>query len=660
MKHKRIALLTLCAMLLAVAGGVTAQDSLQTTAQSFVADTFGVSANNLVVDYKLVTTDPALGTVTMYKFSDVTSDAVYGAVLDGTGQIWTPEDYRAAADAAYLEQYGKMDLQLYQRFEADPSAVLPVEIWLVVDDAMLAGLRGPDFVGHGLALNAEPPVQDNLTGDGVPPESRPEMIEDAAALAATEALNAHVDGLTADVAGRLATKGIEVRTVPQTPLLAATLSRDQILEVANEPEVGRIFVDDIQNEDMNSQSTNTHRAPAVWGRGYDGSGKVAILEDSRAYNNFWFYGGFTARVPADPNMDSHATETMGNVKSSHGAHTGMARGATMYSANATSYSTSNLQAAANWAISQGVHIINNSWGPTSPTGCLSSLGMFFDYRVVANRVLVTFSAGNSGGLMGDHSMAFNVLSVGSFDDYNDSSWWDDHMSSFSAWQEGSGCSPSNGDRQEPDLVAVGERIRSTRIHPPSIDSAQVQGTSYSAPMVAGEAALMLDVDPNLAWKPEAMRALLMATAVNNIEGATRLSEYDGAGGIDAYSAYLLALNGRYAQMTINPSTWSYYDFNFYADAGEPISCVAVWTSHPNGTYTSDPLLSDIDIKLYNPSGVVVASSASISNNYEIIRVTTGVSGTWKCRVQKYSSSTTWEYLGIAVDRAFQYDYWYPF
>jgi hypothetical protein len=660
-KHERLALIALCVMLLVIVGSVTAQDSLQSTALSFVADTYGVSADNLVVDYKLTTEVPAMGTVTQYKMSDSSTGAVYGAVINEKGQAWTPEEFRAAADAAYLEQYGKMDLQLFRRFEEDPSAVIPVEIWLVVDDSLFAGLRGPDYVGHGLGLNAEPPAPAELQGDGAAPAASPEIAEDPGVLAAREALNAQVDNLQAAVAARLADKGIEVRTVPQAPILAATLSREQVLEVANDSDVGRIFADDIQNQDMNSSAQNTHRASAVWGRGYTGVGaKVALVEDSRAYPNFWFYNGLTTRVPADPNMDNHATETMGNIASSHGLFLGMARNATMYSANATTYSTANLQAAANWAVSQGADIINNSWGPTTPSGCLSSLGMFFDYLVLVNARLVTFSAGNSGDLIGDHSMAYNVLDVGSFSDRNNASWWDDTMSSFSAWREGTTCSPSNGDREEPDLVAVGQLIRSTRIHPPSIDTSQVQGTSYSAPMVAGEAALLLEKNPNLRGKPEAMRAILMASAVHNLEGAARLSEYDGAGGIDAYSAYLDVNNGWWAQMTINPSTWTSYDFTFSAYAGEPISCVATWTSHPNATYTSDPLLSDIDLRLLNPSGTTVKTSSSVGNNFEIVRTTAGANGTWTCRVYKYSSSTTYEYLGIAVDRAFQYPYDYPY
>jgi subtilisin family serine protease len=651
-------------MLLAVAGGVTAQDSPESIALSFVAGTYGVPAGDLVVDYELVSDVPAMGPVTQYKMRNPANDALYGSVVDAEGKAWTPEGFRAAADAAYLARYGKLDLQLFRRFEEDPDAAIPVEIWLVVDDSLLAGLRGPDYVGQGLGLNGEPPTKGDMVGDGLAPDQARvfERVEDAGVLAAREALAAHVANLQASVAVRLAGEGIEVRVVPETPLLGATLTREQAMALADDPDVGRIFADDIEYQDMNASAQTTHRAPAVWSRGYTGNGAgVAILEDSRAYQNFWLYSYVDARDWGDPNMDDNATRTMGNVGSSHGFHLGAARDASMYSANATNYSTANLQAAANWAVAQGVDVINNSWGPVSPTGCLDSLGRFFDYRTVADRVLVTHSAGNSGDLMADQAMAFNILAVGSFDDRNNGNWYDDAMSDFSAWREGTGCSPSNGDRQEPDLVAVGEHIRSTRVHPPSIDFSDLRGTSFSAPMVAGEAALMLDVDPNLAGKPEAMRAILMASAVNNIEGDAALSEYDGAGGIDAYSAYLVTLNGRYAQMTINPTAWTSYDFTFYADAGEPVGCVATWTSHPNASYTSDPLLTDLDLRLYDPDMNLIESSTSSLNSYEIVRTMTEKAGTWTCRVSKYSSSgSAWEFLGIAVDRAFQVDYDYPY
>lgn len=661
MKDKIFIFMLLGALLLTIVGVINAQDTQEGIARSFVIDKYGLREPELVVDYKLSVTVPGMGVVTQYKLRDEISDQVFGSFVNEEGLAWTPEEFRIAADEAYQAQYGKFGIPLFERYEESPDIALPVEIWLVVDDTLLAGLRGPDFVGSGLGLNEEPATRGEMIDRGENQAPPDEIAQDPELLIATASVNATVADFQTMISNRLGALGIEVRIVPQTPLLSANLTQEQALIVAEDPGVGRIFLDDIENKEMNSSAQITHRAHAVWGRGYTGSGaSIAILEADRADQNFWLYNYVNAYDWGGAVSD-HATRVMGVIDSSHGVHHGIARGASIYAANSGTFSTANLQSAAIWAVSQGVDIINNSWGATSPTGCLSSLGMFFDYRVVADRVLITHSAGNSGNLMDNHAMAYNNLAVGSFTDRNNANWSDDAMSDFSAWQEGSGCSIPNGDRQKPDLVAVGELIRSTIVQPPSIDFADQRGTSFTAPMVAGEAALMLDVDSNLAGKPEAMRALLMASAVNNIEGSAQLSEYDGAGGIDAYSAYLDVLNGRYAQLTIDPTTWTSHDYNFYANTGEPISCVIAWTSHPNASYTSDPLLTDIDLRLYDPDGGLVGSSTSSYNSYEIVRTVAEKSGTWTCRASKYSTSgSTWEYLGIAVDRAFQYSYDYPY
>jgi hypothetical protein len=665
MLRKYLPLLLSCVLVLVVVTGVTAQDSSRDIALDFVSDTYTVPRDDLSVDYELKTWVVGMGRVTRYKMASRSTDAVYGAVVDRTGRAWTPEDFRVAADEAYLRKFGKMDLQLYRRFEEDPNAVIPVAIWIKTDDSLYSGLRGADYVGHGVTTGSEePPVMDaegpDLTGPDV--DRKAAAAEEAALLAAQQAVEDQVAAVQSSVAARLAAKGINAEAVPQAPILTATLGRDQVIEAGKDPDVIWVYADDIENVDMNDTATVTHRAPAVWSRGYSGVGaKVAILEDSRAYNNFWLVISDT-RVPADPNVDSHATQTMGNVGSWHGRFLGMARGATLYSANATTYGSANLMTAANWAVTKGAQIINNSWGPSTPTGCLSSLGRFFDYKVFANARFVTFAAGNSGDLIGDHAMAFNILAVGAFDDKNNNHWGNDTMASYSAWREGTTCSPSNGDREEPDVVATGSNIFSTRMHPPSIDATPVQGTSYSAPMVAGEAALLIDKNSSLTWKPEALRAIIMASALNNIQGGRRLSEYDGAGGIDAYAAYLIVNNGRWLQQTVNPTTWSGTGMNFYAAQGEWIRCAVAWTSHPNSTWTTDPLLTDIDLRLIKPSGGAVAYSSSWNNSYEIIHYTATETGTWQCRAYKYSTTpgTTFEYLGMAVYRNHQQNYNYPF
>src|SRR5262249_53751265 len=127
---------------------------------------------------------------------------------------------------------------------------------------------------------------------------------------------------------------------------------------------------------------------------------------------------------------------------------------------------------------------------------------------------------------------YNVITVGSFDDRGTAGWSDDVMSQFSTRLDPASL---HSDRQKPEVAAPGENITSTSTHSPWNDFTS-SGTSFAAPMGTGTAALMMRANGSLSVWPEALKAILMATAVHNIEGDDRLSDVDGAGGIDAKGA----------------------------------------------------------------------------------------------------------------------------
>ena len=137
-----------------------------------------------------------------------------------------------------------------------------------------------------------------------------------------------------------------------------------------------------------------------------------------------------------------------------------------------------------------------------------------------NRIVVVVSAGNTsnGGIYAPANDPF-VITVGSTDDRGTSQITDDVLATFSAYGK------TVDGFAKPDLVAPGKNIVSQMgntnsalalAHPDHVlvvngaSYLRMSGTSMSAPMVAGAAALLLQSNPNLT--PDQVKYRLMATA----------------------------------------------------------------------------------------------------------------------------------------------------
>ena len=120
--------------------------------------------------------------------------------------------------------------------------------------------------------------------------------------------------------------------------------------------------------------------------------------------------------------------------------------------------------------------------------------------IAASRgILCVNSQGNYGcstGSLGTPADADSVIAVGAVDSLN-------QIASFSA------CGPAFDGRIKPEVLARGVH---TEVASPNADDAYGygSGTSFSAPLVAGAAALLLEAHPE--WGPAEVRAALMATA----------------------------------------------------------------------------------------------------------------------------------------------------
>ncbi len=161
-----------------------------------------------------------------------------------------------------------------------------------------------------------------------------------------------------------------------------------------------------------------------------------------------------------------------------------------------------------------------------------------------NGIVVVVSAGNNGSatLYAPANDPF-VITVGAVDDKGTASLNDDDIASFSAY------GVTESGFAKPDLVAPGKNIVSiiprdkTKIwkdHQANYtkESAKleyfmrVSGTSFSAPIVAGAVALLLQDEPNLT--PDQVKHRLMATANKNWPGYSLVKA--GAGTLDIFAA----------------------------------------------------------------------------------------------------------------------------
>ncbi len=194
-------------------------------------------------------------------------------------------------------------------------------------------------------------------------------------------------------------------------------------------------------------------------------------------------------------------------------------------------------AAINWAIENGVDIINRSYGPTDPeTGTWNMLldpneriGYYTIRRAIENGVLFVHSAGNLGG--GDYRIdgtnLIDEISVGATGE---------SMVSRAIY---SSTGPVWGtNAMGPDVVAPGTNIPTTS---PEGGYFTTDGTSQSSPHVAGAAAVLLSAmrQEGLEVNPGTLKASLMGTAMPII--SDNPWEH-GTGQINVYNAYLALMN----------------------------------------------------------------------------------------------------------------------
>jgi len=268
---------------------------------------------------------------------------------------------------------------------------------------------------------------------------------------------------------------------------------------------------------------------------------VAVIDQGmEAHEDFGnrLIGGFTPANNGDgtptANNATHGMECAGVIGASHNniGVRGVAPNVNFLSVNIFANGTSNADVAdgIRWAVDSGADVISNSWG--FQCACTFTNADIDDALqfAVANGVVVIFASGNCGGCVEYPAASSNVISVGAFNNRG-------VLFGYSArgpeldLTAPSGQTNYMGNIRTTDRMGVAGRVNGNY-------QARFGGTSAACPVVAGTAALMLSVNPNLT--PNEVRTILTTTATDM--GANGFDNNFGFGRVNAFAAVELAEN----------------------------------------------------------------------------------------------------------------------
>ncbi len=417
------------------------------------------------------------------------------------------------------------------------------------------------------------------------------------------------------------------------PLVVATVRADRVAELALHPDVDEAYRSMPAWLDEGEFAQGTMRTPVVWNQGITAANspvRMLINDTSDVVTDNPFLPPVTL-LGSTGSAFFHANAVAGNVANGHPLHAAAARDLPqLYSYGGTG----DLQAPTIWntAIASGIDFGNCSWW-NGQKGQIEFLDRYFDYIIRNFGVMMFKSVGNQGGTSEPFATTpgngFNMLSSAHSDDLNTFDPSDDLMNSDASWWD-----PIEG-HAKPEVTSPGSGVATTTSEPDWI-TPFFSGSSSASPLVAGVATLIASGEPLLLAQPTTVKAVLMASAWNNVEGDSLLSDRDGAGSVHAAAAWSVVRDGQWWFDDVIASDFQggVLDVPMSLLAGDQTRVCALWQSNPNSAFTTDVLEMDLDLAVLDPFGNVVASSTSTVNAFELSGFTPQFTGTYTVRLTR--------------------------
>jgi hypothetical protein len=240
------------------------------------------------------------------------------------------------------------------------------------------------------------------------------------------------------------------------------------------------------------------------------------------------------------------------------------------------------------------------------------------------------AAGNSGTGAGDvisPAKGLNIITVGNYDHTTDT------IAASSSFDD-----PDIG-AVKPEISAPGTNI--------TAGGFTMTGTSMSTPHAAAFVADQMSDSTWLKFKPHLVKAKILSAATDSISGG---SDAVGLGGIDFLSGHYYGHNYWWSGSNGAFSTWDSADGSSdgyverqitISNSWDSVRVVLSWLTR--GTYTyahrtdAHPIGIDLDLRIYDPNGALVGTSASWDNNFESVEFNPTVTGTYTFKINRYAN-----------------------
>jgi serine protease AprX len=436
------------------------------------------------------------------------------------------------------------------------------------------------------------------------------------------------------------------------PFVVVTLPPDAVRAVSRDERVAFVgFAREREVPDYPTieESLPTTRTEVVHGAGIRGDGiRIAILESGTpdiSTNCF----RIAAIQDTSQSANNHMTKSIGIIGNRYadgkcgGAWQGYAPEAQVYLGNDGDYVDRY-----EWARTRNIDVVTMSWHNDSEEsdGSLSSRDIYFDYWVKRWPYPSVFtSAGNEADDAFASGKGFNFMGVGNVVNEDDGDRCDDVIATDSSWKNPT--SP-HGDHEVPAVSAPGSRHE--------LLGSSFGGTSCATPVTASIAALLMSRNPRLRIWPEAIRAILLATAnyqrADGDDYSESLDGRDGAGLVN--SLYGMWTAGRrestgaaqfrahdYGEVRSRDFRGGYFTRSWRARVNTTESRIRVALAWNSRTFAffGIPLASwldaDLDLHVFDPAGNLVATGQSWDNSWEFVEFTPRRIGDYTVRIRGF-------------------------